>query len=252
MLFRALFALVAAGFVLVDAASIAYDKVEPIPQPEPVTTSERAGVKFKPQLYIDCGCASFPAVSAEGETSSGLPRDGGNFGCTQAPLGSQVYGRATWHNGVWAIMYSWYYPKSFVALIGTSTHDWQNVVVWISNPGVANPKILGISTSKQSETDYMKAITKETFKSNTNYDKKTTGLDQYLNDTSFKLISTMILGPLFLRPTTDPGQTQDLIMWNQLPETARVALNAADFGDAQVPFNDANFEKNLKDAFILD
>lgn len=71
MNFRALFlSTVAVGIATADAASIAYDKVAPIAQPEAVTISEKAGVKFKPQLFVDGGCTSFPAVNAAGETSS--------------------------------------------------------------------------------------------------------------------------------------------------------------------------------------
>ncbi|OWZ13135.1 Necrosis inducing protein NPP1 [Phytophthora megakarya] len=251
MLFWTLFFLVVAGINFVNATSVAYDKVEPIPQPQPVTISDKAGVKFKPQIYMDGSCTSFPAVNVRGDVSAGLPREGGNVGCTKAPLGSQVYGRATWFNGVWAIMYAWYFPKSFVfGYVGTYTHDWQNAVVWISNPDVASPKILGISTSKRSETDYTKPITKETFISSTNYDKKISGFDPFLNDTSFKLVSKTSLGPLYLQLVTDTGETQDLIMWNQLPDAARTSLNTADFGFAQVSFNDVNFEKKLKEASI--
>ncbi|OWY94930.1 Necrosis inducing protein NPP1, partial [Phytophthora megakarya] len=66
-----------------------------------------------------------------------------------------------------------------------------------------------------------------------------------------KLTTWVMLGPLFLMPTPESGPTQDLIMWNQLPDAARTALNTADFGAAHVPFNDANFEQKLKESFIL-
>lgn len=187
-------------------------------------------------------------MNAAGDTSSGLPSADGNFGCVKSPLGSQVYGRATWHNDIWAIMYAWYYPKSFIAVEGTGTHDWQNAVVWISNPDVESPKFMGLSTSKKSETDYMKPdITLETFQSTSNYDKLTPQLDQYMDGTSVKLISTVILGPLFLRPTATKGVLHDLIMWDQLPDVARTALNSTGIGEA--PFSDANFQKKLGEAW---
>ncbi|EGZ11798.1 hypothetical protein PHYSODRAFT_377094, partial [Phytophthora sojae] len=78
---------------------IAHDKVEPLAQPEPVTVSEKTGVMFKPQIEYKLGCTSFPAVNTAGETSKGLPADGLEL-CDKAHLGSQVYGRATWFNGV--------------------------------------------------------------------------------------------------------------------------------------------------------
>ncbi|KAE9145094.1 hypothetical protein PF001_g25158 [Phytophthora fragariae] len=238
---------VAVAFIRTNAVSISYETVAPIAQPEAVTISEKAGVKFKPQVKMDGGCTSFPAVNAAGETSSGLPADGGNYGCVEAPLGSQVYGRATWYKGVWAIMYAWYYPKSFIAIVGTGTHDWQNAVVWIDNPAVGTPKILGLSTSKKSETNYMKpSITTETFKSSSNYDKAKAPI-QNVNVTSVKLVSTSILGPMFLRSTPEAGEFQDLIMWSQLPEAARTAFAGKEIGD--VPFSDANFQKKLGEAW---
>ncbi|KAK1930763.1 hypothetical protein P3T76_013720 [Phytophthora citrophthora] len=45
------------------------------------------------------------------------------------------------------------------------------------------------------------------------------------------------------------GESQDLIMWNQLTDEARAALESANFEDAQVPFNDKNFETKLQEAW---
>ncbi|KAG2959212.1 hypothetical protein PC118_g23134 [Phytophthora cactorum] len=45
-----------------------------------------------------------------------------------------------------------------------------------------------------------------------------------------------------LSATSTAGETQDLIMWDQLTDAARMPL---DFGDANVPFKDANFETKL-------
>lgn len=92
--------------MLDQAASIGHDEVQPIAQPEPITVSEKAAVKFKPRLFIDSGCVSYAAVNTEGDTSGGLKGNSDDEGCEEAPLGSQVYGRAGWHNDVWAIMYA--------------------------------------------------------------------------------------------------------------------------------------------------
>ncbi|CAH0516351.1 unnamed protein product [Peronospora belbahrii] len=43
---------------------ICHDKVEPFAQPVPVTDSERAGIKLKPQFHIVNGCHSYPAVKS--------------------------------------------------------------------------------------------------------------------------------------------------------------------------------------------
>ncbi|KAE8977941.1 hypothetical protein PR002_g24864 [Phytophthora rubi] len=144
---RGFLTILAASFIAVDAGKIDHDKVEPFPQPEPVTISEKAAVKFKPQLNIVSGCVSFPAVNAAGETSGGLKGNSGNSACDSAPLGSQVYGRAMWYNDVWAIMYAWYFPKGFFIGVASRRFDWASAVVWIDNPDFATPKILGLSTS---------------------------------------------------------------------------------------------------------
>ncbi|ETM97621.1 hypothetical protein PPTG_20067 [Phytophthora nicotianae INRA-310] len=47
------------------------------------------------------------------------------------------------------------------------------------------------------------------------------------------------------------GQFQDLIMWEQLTDEARLALNSADFGESKVPFNDENIEETLELAWAF-
>ncbi|KAE8970597.1 hypothetical protein PF011_g26356 [Phytophthora fragariae] len=48
--------------------------------------------------------------------------------------------------------------------------------------------------------------------------------------------------------TTKGGDFQDLIMWDQLTDFARKALNETSFGDANVPMNDGNF---VSSGFLL-
>ncbi|KAE8908860.1 hypothetical protein PF005_g21422 [Phytophthora fragariae] len=96
----------------VGAAKINHDKVQPFTQPQPVTVSEKATVKFKPNLKVAGWCRPYPAVNAAGETSGGLQASGElDGGCRGSALVSQVYGRAVWHKDLWAIMYAWYFPK---------------------------------------------------------------------------------------------------------------------------------------------
>ncbi|KAL3660460.1 hypothetical protein V7S43_014610 [Phytophthora oleae] len=105
--------------------TINHDQVKPFAQPEPVTISEKAAVKFKPQLSIGSGCVSFPAVNAAGEITGGLKGTKDTEGCTEAPLGSQVYGRSAWYQDKWAMMYAWYFPKNFCSYKPESRHDWR-------------------------------------------------------------------------------------------------------------------------------
>jgi hypothetical protein len=105
--------------------TIPHKDVKPFPQPEPVTVSEKAGVKFKPQIDINTGCVPYPAVNDIGETSGGLQETGSpKGGCRGSGHGSQVYGRSTWHNQVWAIMCSWYFPKDAPSSGMGHRHDW--------------------------------------------------------------------------------------------------------------------------------
>ncbi|ETI47584.1 hypothetical protein F443_08220 [Phytophthora nicotianae P1569] len=99
----------------------------------PVTISDKAAIKFKPQLFTpEYVCVPYPAVDAAGETTGGLKGTKRNDACKYAPLGSQVYGRARWYKDLWAII----------------RHDWKSVVVWIDNPEFETPKIAAVSMSK--------------------------------------------------------------------------------------------------------
>ncbi|OWZ05694.1 Helitron helicase [Phytophthora megakarya] len=95
-----------------QGGTIKHDKAQLFPQPDLVTISEKATVKYKPQLFIGSGCVSFPVVDAGGEVTGGLKGTKGTEGCENAPLGSQTYGRSTWYQDKWAMIYSWYFPKN--------------------------------------------------------------------------------------------------------------------------------------------
>ncbi|KAG1707156.1 hypothetical protein DVH05_026352 [Phytophthora capsici] len=237
------------------SATVDHDKIEPFPQPEPVTVSEKAAIKFKPQLYTHANiCAPFPAVNAAGEVTGGLKGTNGNDACKYALKGAQVYGRAGWHKDLWAIMYSWYFPKGFNWLgFPSRRHDWKNVVVWIDNPDLETPKIVGVAMSK-SDTEYRKVW--QTFNSNfvgSQVDfKRRNGRRRrsYTSGSSTNLRFDNVAGDLFF--SRWDGDYQDLIMWEQLTDVARVALNNSEsFGDAKVPFSDKHFEDHLDEAWPL-
>ena len=213
---------------------IGHDDVEPFPEPEPNTVTERAGIKFKPMLVVKTGCEPYPAVNEAGETSGGLKPSGAPDGeCQGSKHGSQVYGRATWFNDIWTIMFAWYFAKdSPMPLLG-HRHDWENIVLFIDNPAHQNPKILGCSTSWHS--GYIKyAPCPEDF------------IDGY--NVMIKYEHSFPLNHA-LNITKDAGEFQDLIMWHQLSDLARLALNKTDFGDANTPMNDLNFKAKISDAW---
>ncbi|KAG7387759.1 hypothetical protein PHYBOEH_008142 [Phytophthora boehmeriae] len=218
------------------AISIDHDQVEPIAQPEHVTDVEKAAVSLKPALEIKGGCHPFPAVNAAGLTSGGLKGTGGTSGCEEAPLGSQVYGRAARYQDKWAIMYAWYFPKGWFEAFPTRRHDWGNIIVWIDDPSLAAPAILAVS---------MQA-------SHSKYAKEVAPAEGLFLGTTPKIYraNSFFTGNGRMGLSRDGGDSLDLIMWEQLTEEARVALNSVgQFGSAEVPFADYAFDGRLKDAW---
>ncbi|KAG1713431.1 NLP effector protein 6 [Phytophthora capsici] len=214
--------------------TIGHDEVKPFAQPEPVTISEKAGVKFKPQIQIRTGCVPYPAVNDVGETSGGLQTSGNpKGGCRGSGHGSQVYGRSTWMQGVWAIMYSWYFPKDSPSSRMGHRHDWEHAIVFIDNPDVPEPKILACSVSSHS-----------------GYKKYNPCPPWVIDGTSLK-VRYKHSWPINhdLDTTGDAGTFQDLIMWDQMTEDARRALNSVSFGKAMTPFNDGSFKPKLEKAW---
>ncbi|OWZ08271.1 Necrosis inducing protein NPP1 [Phytophthora megakarya] len=241
------------GFVLyavailatIRAASIDHDTVQPFPQPEPITIGEKAALKFKPSVAVKTGCHPYPAVNTAGDTNAGLKGTGAFDGkCKGSPLGSQVYSRSTWFEGKWAIMYAWYFPKD-MKNIGVvkkgNRHDWENLVVWLDNPALANPTILATSASTHGTAmgDLGYVIHSPPKRSDV-----INGITPKVRYDEEKWYWTHSISQ-----SDEEGVYQDLIQWNQLTDAAREALENTDFGkDNNVPFNNAFFETNLKSA----
>ncbi|KAK1930766.1 hypothetical protein P3T76_013723 [Phytophthora citrophthora] len=172
------------------------------------------------------------------------------------------------------MMYAWYFPKNFCGHQAAGRHDWANVVIWIDNPALENVTFLGASLSQQTlepkkfvfltvaernEEPYQnqKAIPRMAYAGT---EQITTGRISRWNYT-YKYVGGSNTTMRFAHSFPDKfawigmsfaysdGESQDLIMWNQLTDEARAALEAADFGDTQVPFTDKNFEANLQKAW---
>lgn len=149
-------------------------------------------------------------------------------GCRDQSRG-QTYARLGVNNGQTAIMYSWYWPKD-QTVDGVSTgahrHDWENVVIWLD---ATNSSIAGGAASGHG--DY----------------KKTTGelpgvaTPQVEYFTSFPTNHE-------LQFTSTVGAVLAVSDWDAMPQAARDALQNTDFGSANVPFKDGNFESNLEKA----
>ncbi|KAK1938898.1 hypothetical protein P3T76_008973 [Phytophthora citrophthora] len=231
-----IFVALAAGM----SVAIDHDKIEPFPQPEPVTVSEKAAIKFKPQLN---------------EVTGGLKGTNGNGVCKYAPMGAQVYGRAGWYKDIWAIMYSWYFPKGFNWMkLPSRRHDWKSVVVWIDNPDLETPKIVGVALSK-SDTKYWKQLKLEPsyFAGYRREGRRSHRTYIYGSNTSLRFeYEASDAGSPYLDFCYVDGEYQDLIMWEQLTDEARAALNNGEsFGDAVVPISEEHYEKHLDNAWPL-
>ncbi|KAG6958581.1 hypothetical protein JG688_00010447 [Phytophthora aleatoria] len=230
---RAFLITIVAALAATDVVALNHDQVRPFGQPSPVSVSEKAAVKFKPQLHITNGCHPYPAVNAAGETSGGLATQGApSAACKGSGWGSQVYGRSTWYKGRWAIMYSWYFPKDSPSTGLGHRHDWEHVIVWIDNPDVANPKILAVTPSAHSGYSKYAPPKAGTVAGNT----------AKINYESHWPVNHA------LDSTDKGGETQPLIMWDQMTEAARRSLNTVGFGDANVPMNDGNFMRKIANA----
>ncbi|KAG6614213.1 necrosis inducing-like protein NPP1 type [Phytophthora cinnamomi] len=230
---RAVAAAAFTALVGVDAAVIAHDAVVPFPQPTPNTTIQTVAVKFKPQIYINNGCHPYPAVDEDGNTSGGLkPTGSQSAGCKGSGYGSQIYGRAVEYEGVYAFMYSWYMPKDETLDGQGHRHDWENCVVWLNS--LDDPSIVALSASYHSTYLYY-------------YPPDSDYLDG--NSAKIEYSTSWVILDHSLSATSTAGETQDLIMWDQLTDAARTALEDTDFGSANVPFKEANFATKVAKAY---
>lgn len=122
-------------------------------------------------------------------------------------------------------MYSWYMPKDSPSTDLGHRHDWEGIVVWLSEASTS-ATLLGVAASAHGD-----------FETTTSPNLSgTRPLIRYYN-----------VWPVNhqLGFTSTVGGEQPLIAWESLTDAARTALEDTDFGSANVPFKDANFENNL-------
>ncbi|KAK4609359.1 NLP effector protein 10 [Fulvia fulva] len=224
-----LFATVASGAAINRRAVINHDAVAAFSETVPSGTVGNLYLKYKPYLRRESGCVPYPAVDADGNTSGGLNPSGSSTGdCLDS--GGQVYARATTHNGAYAIMYSWFWPKDSPSTGLGHRFDWESVVVWLSDESTS-ATLQGVAASAHGDYD--------------------TTTSPNLSGTR-PLIRYYNIFPVNhqLGFTSTVGASQPLIAWESLPSAARAALEDTVFGDANVPFKDANFQTNLGKAAL--
>ncbi|RQM11079.1 hypothetical protein KXD40_004672 [Peronospora effusa] len=195
------------------------DDRRPFPQPPANTISEKAAVKFKPMLHIsNDGCVPYPA-----------PSKSVNY-CKGNQHGSQIYGRAAWHNNKYAIVYTWYFPSQYSDF---ALHGWQTCVLWLDNYDKVSPNILAVSLDRK----FTKHIPP----------KPWTVDGTHVKVKYFKMEDNITV---FELDTTDlKGGFQDLLLWQQLTDEARCALNQMSWGNRRMPINENNFRTTLEEAY---
>lgn len=172
--------------------------------------------------------------------SGGLQDSGSKTGGCKDTSKGQTYARAAMHNGKLAIMYAWYWPKDQPAdgnLVSGHRHDWENVVVFIDN--YQSPGATLYAAAASGHGDYKK--TKNPQRSGNNV------MAEYF--TSFGKNHE-------LQFKTSPGRTYWIYDWAAMTPAAQKGLITGPSGDpnepwgnANVPFIDANFGNNLNKAW---
>ncbi|KAL4888869.1 necrosis inducing protein [Aspergillus ambiguus] len=163
-------------------------------------------------------------------SSGGLNPSGSSSGDCNSSTG-QIYVRGGSSGGNYALMYSWYFPKDEASTGLGHRHDWEGVIVWLSDSSSTTAdNILAVCPSAHGSWDC--------------------STDGYSLQNAQPLIKYYSVWPVNHQCglTSTQGGSQPLVAWESLPEAAQTALEDTDFGDANVPFKDANFMTNLEAA----
>ncbi|CAH0492659.1 unnamed protein product [Peronospora farinosa] len=114
-------------------------------------------------------------------------------------------------------------------------HAWANVVLWLSSLS-HDAKLLSVTI--KSFSDYLK------------HSPEADEMDG--NHVKLKYTTSWLHSGHHLELTHKDGQYQALIMWDDMTDAARKALDTTDFYDSKTPFNDVNFENNIDEAYPFD
>ncbi|CAG8297389.1 unnamed protein product [Penicillium salamii] len=206
------------------------DKLVGLPQTLPSGATGDLYLAYQPHLKVVNGCVPFPAVDADGNTNAGLnPTGSSNGGCSSST--GQIYVRSGASGDHYAVMYSWYFPKDEPSTGIGHRHDWEGVIVWLSDSSsTAASNVLAVCPSAHGGWDCSTS-------------------DFTLDGTS-PLIKYESIWPVdhSLGLTTTVGGTQPMVAWESLSSAVQNALDTTDFVKANVPFNENNWASNLAKA----
>ncbi|KAF7927052.1 uncharacterized protein EAE98_006436 [Botrytis deweyae] len=214
-------------------AVVPHNSIRPWPENVPGGALGNTLREFEPYIHIAHGCKPYSAVDGYGNTSGGLQDSSDPTGFCNDPQYGQTYVRGGWSGGRYGIMYAWYWPKDHPAagnLVGGHRHDWEHVIVWVNNPEVANPVLIGAAASGHG------GVSKTTNPPRQGTRPKVEYFVQFPKNHALQFTNT-------------PGVDLPMMWWGFLPEVSKKALNVRDlFGAAVCPFNDDNFANNLAKA----
>ncbi|KAL5337202.1 necrosis inducing protein-domain-containing protein [Aspergillus crustosus] len=214
---------------------IGHDEVVALPETIPSGTIGDVYRAYLPYLAVDDGCVPYPAVDAEGNTSDGLnPTGASNGGCSSST--GQIYARSTMADGLdatygAAIMYSWYFPKDSPSTGLGHRHDWEGVIVYLSDGAATTAEnVLAVCPSAHGDWNC--------------------STDEFSLSDTHPLIRYFNIWPVNhqLGLTDEVGGSQPLVTWEAVSDVVRGALEDTDFGSATVPFKEATFGGNLAEA----
>ena len=122
-------------------------------------------------------------------------------------------------------MYAWYFPKD----AGAHRHDWEDIVVWLSDR-TNSARVLGISYSEHGSYSRKRG--------NSPLDGSHPTVLYDSDGTSHRMFPEKRI----------KGSMQPLINYAQIPDQAHIALRDRDWRKANVPFIDRNYVTQLEKA----
>ena len=181
--------------------------------------------RFLPRLEIDSGCRPYTAVDKDGNYNAGLQDSGSESGNCTAQDKQQVYTRSKQVNAdTYAIMYAYYFPKDNGYLIPSigHRHDWEHVVVFITNLNESNEELVGAAYSAHGGVSSTRSPSK-------------TGDQIYI---AYGYHGSFTHS--FEEGSDGANNKHILISWDNLPSESKTTLNNQSFGSAVVPFKDTS------------
>ena len=214
----------------VSAASRNHDQISPL-----TFGANVASERFLPRLSVNGACKPYTAVDKDGNYNAGLQDSGSENGNCTASNKAQVYTRTKQVNAnTHGIMYAYYFPKDNGLIFPSigHRHDWEHVVVFVSNLNQSNERLVGAAYSAHGDVSSTTSPNKSGNQIYVNYD--------YHGSVTHS----------FQEGTSGSNSGHVLVSWGNLPTAAKNTLNNQSFGSAVVPLKDSSsrFESLIEQA----